>query len=150
MFGRCLSDKARFDVAVALVLALAGTNGCGDDVEPDSASPPEGTTASRSGGPESPSAASALPEAPTAVYFFAPGCPDCEEVERLVLPSVVEGGVRIERVNVEEPAGFDRIHGLQRRHGISAEALAPALLFEGRLLMGPKAIREFFGEASGG
>ena len=93
-------------------------------------------------------AASTAPEEPAAtidgestLYFFSPGCPDCEEVERTVVPELTDRGVELARIDVETPEGFARLRQAEQDAKRTIDVLAPVIVHEKRVLVGPDEIR---------
>jgi hypothetical protein len=82
------------------------------------------------------------------LFFFSPGCPECEEVKASVLPGLEARGENIELVNVETEDGVVRLLALEKAEGFRFEALSPILYAQGHALVGLASIRRFFGAGS--
>lgn len=82
------------------------------------------------------------------VYFLAPGCPDCQEVDETVVPELSGRGFLVDKVNVETPEGFQLLRAIEDRLGATCEVLAPVIVISDTVVCGPSRIREFFFGAS--
>lgn len=78
------------------------------------------------------------------VYFFAPGCPDCREVDETVISELTDRGFVIDKVNVDTPEGFESLRSVKERLGGRLDVLAPIMVYRGKLLRRYEEIRDFF------
>lgn len=80
------------------------------------------------------------------IYFRDPDCPDCHEVERSLLPAILDqealAPVSVHSIDVTTPAGARALLRMEQTVGLECRVLAPVLVVRGRPLCGIESIRE--------
>lgn len=83
-------------------------------------------------------------EGDRALFFFSPGCPDCEEVKVRFIPLMERRGIEVEWISVDTRVGLERLSRIESRHGIELSVLAPVMLYRGEVLEDLRAIERAF------